>query len=123
MSHPGEWDTIKAVVLYGDPCYTGGFFDNGLARLFAYSLGCMPSSDYPYPAARAHVPFQVKTYSLPHDPVSGEDWHGAFTDVNKDSQLAAAIGCTNSSTCSHLDYTGSTEIYEGALFVVNRLVG
>jgi hypothetical protein len=123
MSHPGEWDMIRAVVLYGDPCYTGGFFDKGLARLFAYGAGCMPSSDYPYPAARAHVPFQVKTYSLPHDPVSGENWHGAFTDVNKASQLAAAIGCTNSATCSHLDYTGNTEIYEGALFVVNRLVG
>ena len=55
--------------------------------------------------------------------MSGQDWHGGLTDVNKDSQLAAAIVCTNPATCSHLDYTGSTEIYEGALFVVNRLAG
>ena len=64
MQHSGEWNMIKAVVLYGDPCYVGGFFDQGLARLFAYSIGCMPSSDYPYPAGSAHVPFQVKAYSL-----------------------------------------------------------
>jgi hypothetical protein len=125
VDHRPEWDMIKAVVLYGDPCYRGGVFDEGLVRLFGFSYGCMPFSDYPYPAARAQVPFQVQAYSLPHDPVSGEDWHGGtpFTDVFKDSQLEAAIGCTDPSTCSHLDYTGSTEIYEGALFVVSRLVG
>lgn len=120
-----EWSMIKAVVLYGDPCYTGGFFDDGLARLFAFSYGCMPSSHYPYPKARAHVPFQVQTYSLAYDPVSGEDWHGGnpLTNVLKEAQLAAAVTCTNPATCSHLDYTGNTEIYEGALFVVSRLVG
>jgi hypothetical protein len=120
-----EWSMIRAVVLYGDPCYRGGFFDEGLARLFAASYGCMPFSHYPYPEARAHVPFRVKTYSLAYDPVSGEDWHGGFplTDVFKDSQLAAAVTCTNPATCSHLDYTGNTEIYEGAQFVVSRLVG
>jgi hypothetical protein len=31
--------------------------------------------------------------------------------------------CTNPDTCSALDYTGSTEIYQGAQFVVSQLVG
>jgi len=122
MDHPKEWDMIRAVVLYGDPCYRGDDLNEGLARLFAYGIGCMPSSDYPYPAARAHVPFQVKTYSLAHDPVSGEDWHGGLGIPWKTAQLVAAIRCTKKSTCSHLDYTGSRDIYAGALFVVSRLV-
>ena len=38
-------------------------------------------------------------------------------------QLAAAVNCSDPAICSHLDYTGSTEIYEGAQFVVSQLVG
>jgi hypothetical protein len=74
--------------------------------------------------ARAHVPFPVQTYSLAYDPVSGEDWHGGFpfSDVFEKAQLAAAVLCTDPATCSHLDYTGNTQIYEGALFVVSQLV-
>jgi hypothetical protein len=120
--HHSEWSKIKAVVLYGDPCWRGGFFDEGLARLFALSYGCMPFSYYPYPEASAQVPFQVQTYSAVHDPVSGEGWHGGLPNVAQE-QLLAAILCTNPATCSHLDYTGSTAIYQGARFVVSQLVG
>jgi hypothetical protein len=38
-------------------------------------------------------------------------------------QLAAAVNCSDPATCSHLDYTGGTQIYEGAQFVVSQLVG
>ena len=42
---------------------------------------------------------------------------------HKVAQLRTAMSCANATTCSHLDYTGSTEIYEGAQFVVSQLVG
>ena len=38
-------------------------------------------------------------------------------------QLAAAVNCSDPATCSHLDYTGGTQIYEGAQFVVSQLAG
>jgi hypothetical protein len=47
---------------------------------------------------------------MPHDPVTGNGWGG-----NKLGQWrAVAVTCTNATTFSHLDYTGSTEIYQGA---------
>jgi Cutinase len=119
MGHPREWDMIKAVVLYGDPCWVNGK-DKGLVREFAFGYGCMPARDYPYPLAGSTtaVPFAVQSWTMPRDPVTGAGWAG-----KKSSQLRAAEHCTNAATCSHLDYTGSTEIYEGAQFVVSELVG
>lgn len=123
MDHPLEWDMIKAVVLYGDPCWANGK-DQGLARLFAFGYGCMPAQDYPYPlqGGTTAVPFAVQSWTMPRDPVSGADWDGA-SGLNRVGQLSAAIHCNDATTCSHLDYTGSTEIYEGAQFVVSQLVG
>lgn len=119
MDHPLEWDMIKAVVLYGDPCWTDGI-DKGLAREWVFGYGCMPAKDYPYPlpGGTTAVPFPVQSWTMPRDPVTGADWAG-----KKSAQLTAAKHCTNPATCSHLDYTGSTEIYEGAQFVVSQLVG
>jgi pimeloyl-ACP methyl ester carboxylesterase len=117
--HPLEWDMIKAVVLYGDPCWVDGN-DEGLARLVARSAGCMPAPDYPYPlpGGTTFVPFPVQSWTMSLDPVTGADWGG-----NKIGQLTAATNCNNPTTCSHLDYTGDTEIYQGAQFVVSQLVG
>ena len=119
LDHPLEWDMIKAVVLYGDPCWVNGK-DKGLVRERAFSYGCMPANDYPYPlpGGTTAVPFPVQSWTMPHDPVTGAGWAG-----HKKTQLHAAENCTNDATCSHLDYTGSTEIYQGAQFVVSQLVG
>ena len=123
MDHPQERAMIKAVVLYGDPCWVHGN-DQGLARLFLGGFGCMPAADYPYPAPNsgARMP-PVQSWSMPHDPVSGWGWAGHASSKNKNAQFQAAQKCTDVATCTHLDYTGSTEIYEGAQFVVAKLVG
>ena len=118
VDHPLEWDMIKAVVLYGDPCWVNGK-DEGLAREIPHGYGCMPAADYPYPlpGTTTAVPFAVRSWTTRHDPVSGDGWGG-----KANAQLSAAEACAKNH-CTHLDYTGSTEIYEGALFVVRQLVG
>lgn len=119
VDHASERRMIKAVVLYGDPCWTHGK-DRGLDRLSQAGDGCMSAEYYPYPkagGAKANG-FAVQSWTMPRDPVTGAGW-----GANKVGQLAAAVGCTSAKTCSHLDYTGSTEIYQGAQFVVSRLVG
>lgn len=119
MDHPFELGKIKAVVLFGDPCWVNGK-DKGLVRRspVAADYGCMPASDYPYPAPQSIVPFLVQSWTMPNDPVTGNGWGGkTFT-----TQLGAAVNCLKNH-CSHLDYAGSTEIYQGAQFVVSRLVG
>jgi hypothetical protein len=117
--HPLEWPMIKAVVLYGDPCLANGK-DEGLVREYAGSYGCMPAKDYPYPlpGGTTAVPFAVQSWTAYRDPVSGANWAG-----QKSTQLKAAENCTNPKTCSHLDYTGSIAIKDGAQFVVSTLVG
>ena len=119
MDHPLERFMIKAVVLYGDPCLANGK-DQGLVREFLASYGCMPAKDYPYPVPGGTTanPFPVQSWTAARDPVSGAGWAG-----NKSAQLAAAKHCTNPKTCSHLDYTGSIAIRDGAQFVVRQLVG
>ena len=119
MDHPLERFMIKAVVLYGDPCLMNGK-DEGLVREFLASHGCMPANDYPYPVPGGTVanPFPVQSWTAARDPVSGADWAG-----NKSAQLKAAEDCNNPKTCSHLDYTGSIAIRDGAQFVVSQLVG
>ena len=77
VDHPLEWDMIKAVVLYGDPCKVNGK-DKGLVREFAASYGCMPAKDYPYPlpGGTTAVPFPVQSWTMPRDPVTGAGWAG-----------------------------------------------
>jgi hypothetical protein len=125
VDHPSEWDMIKAVVLYGDPCWVDGN-DEGLAREFPLgSYGCMPTPDYPFPlpGGTAANPFPVQSWTMPRDPVTGAGWGGGGNLLDAAQQLAAAVNCNDPATCSHLDYTGSTEIYQGAQFVVSQLVG
>jgi hypothetical protein len=120
MDHPLERFMIKAVVLFGDPCWVSGN-DEGLVRRWADGYGCMPAADYPYPIPGGTTanPFPVHSWTMPNDPVSGDGWGGN----TRDAQLSAAENCTNGTTCSHLDYTGGTEIYQGAQFVVSQLIG
>src|SRR5579862_2509543 len=51
-THPREWKKIRAVVLYGDPCWADGS-DRGLLRLFTpgggVGDGCSPAKGYPHP--------------------------------------------------------------------------
>jgi hypothetical protein len=119
MDHPLEWNLIRAVVLYGDPCWAYGQ-DKGLVREFGSGYGCMPANYYPFPAwvGTGKVTFGVQSYTMPLDPVSGANWAG-----NAAAQLYAAVNCGNPKTCSHLDYNGSTENSEGAQFVESKLVG
>jgi hypothetical protein len=119
MDNPSEWNMIKAVVLYGDPCYASGG-DEGLVREFGSGNGCMPANYYPFPAwvGTGKDTFGVYSSTMPRDPVSGAGWDG-----NAAAQLFAAVNCNNPNTCSHLDYTGSTEMSEGAQFVASKLIG
>ena len=114
VDHPSEWPMIKAVVLYGDPCWVNGK-DQGLARQGSH--GCMPATYYPFPVKVDTVPFPVQSWSMPRDPVSGAGW-----GEDRIAQLRAAKDCEKSH-CSHLEYADSTEIYEGAKLVVSRLGG
>ena len=78
------------------------------------------SQGLPISAAGRHHRGPVPGAVLDHAAGPGDraGWAG-----NKNAQIKAAEHCTNAATCSHLDYTGGTEIYEGALFVVSQLVG
>ena len=120
VDHPLEWDMIKAVVLYGDPCKVNGK-DKGLVREFAASYGCVPAKDYPYPlpGGTTAVPFPVQSWTMPRDPVAGAGWAGK---TQRPDQSGGALH-QRRDVQDHLDYTGGTEIYEGALFVVSQLVG
>jgi hypothetical protein len=115
-----EWSKIKAVVLYGDPCYVKGS-DQGLARRIFAGARCMPARDYPFPkrGGADAVPFDVETWTASDDPVAGVGWG----DKTADEQLQAAKRCTDKKTCTHLMYTDSTAIKQGAKFVVSLLVG
>jgi hypothetical protein len=119
VDHPSEWNLVRAVVLYGDPCYSF-MGEQGLSRELAASYGCMPANYYPYPAwiGTGTIPFGVQSYALPLDPVTGVGWVG-----NPSGQLYAAANCSSPATCSHLDYTGSGDMQLGAKFVASKLVG
>jgi predicted esterase len=120
--HPGEWLLISAVVLYGDPCWKY-HSDQGLARLFGVA-GCSPAKNYPYPAPSGvlQVPFKAQSLCAYHDPVCG----GGYAS-NENAQLSAAENCKVGSSCPHLQYTrgapSSGPLYEGARFVVQKLLG
>ncbi len=118
--YPQEWNLVRAVVLYGDPCYVF-MGDEGLVRELSASYGCMPASFYPYPAytLSGAVPFGAESYSDWLDPVTGFGWGAGPLSA----QVNAAIHCNNPATCSHLDYTGSDYIRAGAELVIYKLVG
>ena len=121
MDHPLERFMIKAVVLFGDPCWVKRERRGTGQALGGFGYGRMPTADYPYPIPGGTTanPFPVQSWTMPNDPVSGDGWGGN----TRDAQLSAAENCTNDTTCSHLDYTGGTEIYQGAQFVVSQLTG
>lgn len=122
--HPREWSMIKAVVFYGDPCWSHGS-DVGLARGFG-ATGCGPKGYYPYPAPAAKVPFKVESWCAQRDPVCGQGWNAKRNFVFLDDELAAAVGCAFH-YCHHYDYTlggpNNYAIKSGAQFVVQQLVG
>jgi predicted esterase len=120
MYQPLGLAVIRAVVLFGDPCWANGN-DQGLVRRWLGRNGCMPAADYPYPhpGGAGAVPFGIQSWTAANDPVSGAGWGGKKAS----DQLTAAKNCSDPTTCSHLDYTGSSAIHQGAQFVVSRLVG
>jgi Cutinase len=122
--HSSERSMIKAVVLYGDPCWIHGA-DRGLVRLLARSygvgLGCSPPNNYPYPAS-IHTPPTV-SYCLGGDPVCG----GGFNS-NPVTEVATASTCTPENLqCPHNWYRvgqpGEATLKLGAQVVVQHLVG
>ena len=118
INHPQKWNLIKAVVLYGDPCYHSGI-SRGLVRRSDLRGTCMPKSSYPLPSASAS--FGAQSYTEPQDPVTGDGW--GFDPAA--AQLTAAVRCV-ANHCTHLDYATSTTgvfplIKAGASFVVRRL--
>lgn len=126
MKHKNEWNYIDTVILYGDPCWHNSLFNYGLAQLFLDGYGCVPVSTYPYPEAKAHVPFPIVSYSLNLDPISGDGWQGGLSEYTQAAQLAAALNCWSGVVCSHLDYKigakGGGQVYDGAKLVGNRFL-
>jgi hypothetical protein len=126
--NPGKWDNIKAVLLYGDPCwYNSSGKYQGLARE-EYADTCGTASTYPYPASSATVPFKVETLCYGNDPVCGQGFAGdAFLPAFEKQIAFAANNCnyTPSATtygkCPHFYYevggpkNGATA--EGASFL------
>jgi predicted esterase len=128
--HPGDWIFIKAVVLYGDPCWKDGA-DKGLVRLaggdgVADLIGCSSAKTYPYPAPQGiftTVPFEMQSWCAYHDPVCGGGYAGKLT-----AQVPAAVVCIfSNSSCPHNIYqvgrAGAVTLKDGAKFVVKQLVG
>lgn len=121
--HPGERSMIKAVVLYGDPCWIHGA-DRGLVRLLAHNygvgLGCSPSNDYPYPTSTHTLP--TVSYCLGGDPVCG----GGFNS-NPVTEVATASTCHGNPKCPHNWYQvgqpGESALKLGARFMVQQLIG
>lgn len=127
QDHKSEWGEVKAVTLYGDPCWHNSHFNYGLTRLFLDSYGCGPASTYPYPEAKAQVPFPIVSYSLNLDPVSGDGYQGSFSVANTAAQGQAALTCWTGLLCPHLDYQtgkiGSGDVYDGASLVAKQFQG
>lgn len=120
MNHKSEWGDIKAVTLFGDPCWRSGLTNEGLVRLFGSGIACTPFLFYPYPSA--HTPFKAVSYSLKLDPVSGESWNGAANAAFGAAQLAAALVCKPAGKiCPHLDYPGTPTVNDGAELVVSKI--
>jgi predicted esterase len=124
IGHPKKWNLIKAVVLFGDPCYKSGI-SKGLVRRSAVWGTCMPARSYPLPASTG-VPatLKAKSYTEPQDPVSGRGWG---LDPRA-AQLLAAVRCL-ANNCSHLHYATDPQagassaplIAAGVRFVVGRV--
>jgi hypothetical protein len=125
--NPGDWIFIKAVVLYGDPCWLDGA-DKGLVRAagiggVAHLLGCMSAKTYPYPAPTpAYTPqFKTQSWCVGGDPVWGGGYKG-----NLAAQVGASIVCAFTDTkCAHNWYRthgpAAAALKDGAQFVVSQL--
>jgi Cutinase len=124
--NPGEWIFIKAVVLYGDPCWVHGA-DSGLVRTAGIAgvaglLGCMDASTYPYPAATpVYTPhFKSESWCVGGDPVCG----GGYK-ANLAAQVGASIVCGFTDTaCAHNWYRigepAESTLQNGAQFMVDE---
>ncbi|HUK68825.1 MAG TPA: cutinase family protein [Streptosporangiaceae bacterium] len=125
--NPGEWHLIKAVVLYGDPCWIDGA-DRGLVRAadVADLVGCSSAKTYPYPAPTGiftKVPFLTQSWCAYHDAVCG-----GGDASNLAAQVPGAVTCIfSNSSCPHnqykVGYEGDGTLKAGAQFVVNQLIG
>jgi hypothetical protein len=113
--HQSEWPVIKAVVLFGDPCWSYNY-GRGLARL--YTGTC--SANYPY------LHNKTWTTCLNRDPICGLGFAASVSPDLAHLQLIAALGCTGSS-CPHHQYTNgapsSGPIMDGARYLVRHLLG
>jgi cutinase len=101
------WPNIKAIQLYGDPCwYSNGKSGShkGLARE-ALPDTCVSKSTYPYPAASSKLPFKVRTSCNDRDPICGE----GFSSIN-DQLKFVKENCnyspspSKSGACPHFNY-------------------
>jgi Cutinase len=104
QEHPDEWKYVRAVELYGDPCwydpYESGAYQ-GLARIVqsaGIQMDCGPAQGYPWSSA----PFKVQSLCNYGDPVCGQGY--ADTLAEHPVQLADALNCTEADQCTHLDY-------------------
>jgi hypothetical protein len=89
-SDPGAWDNIKAVMLYGDPCwYNNSGKYQGLAREeLADTCGIAPT--YPYPASSSTLPFKVESLCYGNDPVCGQGFTSSLILPAVDYQITFA---------------------------------
>ena len=131
VHNQASWKYIKAVVLYGDPCWTDGA-DRGMVRAAESAIpaigaidGCMPPGTYPYPAT-SH-PFLTQSWCVGGDPVCG----AGFAD-NTAAMGASALVCVAEAVtgppfphCPHFWYRvgqpAASTLQDGAQFVVTQL--
>ncbi len=118
-SYSGEWNSIDAVELYGDPCWynpDGGY--RGLARYAStagFRLGCFPENAYPYPlVSPAGSHFAVQSLCISGDPICGQGW--APYEVGGQVIAAALCGLDR---CPHLSYPAASAS-DGAAFLADH---
>jgi predicted esterase len=131
--NPGDWIYIKAVVLYGDPCWIDGA-DKGLVRAAGIAgvaglVGCMSARTYPYPAATdVYTPhFKTQSWCVGGDPVCGGGFKGKLAKMVKGGLGCLADTKPPYTRCPHYWYrTGepaAVTLKDGAQLVVSQLVG
>jgi hypothetical protein len=100
ITHQQLWPHINSVAYYGDPCwYNPSGKYTGLAQ--RVTSWCAPESTYPYPSSQAQ--FSVKSWCNNLDPICGQGYASSYSGIK--AQFHAALNCTTSDGCTHLDYT------------------
>jgi len=101
------WSNIKAIQLYGDPCWysnskSGSY--KGLARE-ALPDTCVSQSTYPYPAASQKLPFKVHSACNGQDPICGSGFSSSNDQLKfVKNNCNYSPSPSKSGACPHFNY-------------------